>query len=49
MCEESCPVDAIKLEDGEIILSEDKCILCEICSTKCPVSALKLERLPHES
>jgi Fe-S-cluster-containing hydrogenase component 2 len=36
-------MDAIKLEDDKIVLSPDKCILCDVCSTKCPVGALKLE------
>jgi len=31
------------LEGDEVVLSEDKCILCNVCSTKCPVGALKLE------
>jgi Fe-S-cluster-containing hydrogenase component 2 len=43
-------VDAIKAGDDLVTLDEDKCILCEVCSTKCPVGALKLKaRLPDES
>ncbi len=49
VCEENCPVEAIKLEDDKIVFFEDKCINCEVCSKKCPVGALKLERLPNES
>ena len=40
---------AIRLEDGEVVVDDEKCILCEVCSTKCPVAALKLERLSDES
>lgn len=43
VCEEQCPMGAIKLEDDKVVLSSDKCILCDVCSTKCPVGALKLE------
>lgn len=43
LCEESCPVEAIKLEDGKVVLDNDKCIKCNVCSTKCPVGALTLE------
>lgn len=45
ICEESCPMEAIKLIDGEIQLDKDKCILCEVCSSKCPVNALILRGL----
>ncbi|MGZ7070382.1 MAG: 4Fe-4S binding protein, partial [Methanobacterium sp.] len=49
ICEENCPLDAIKLGENRIEYFEDKCILCEVCSNKCPVGALKLERLSNES
>ena len=45
VCEENCPVEAIKLENGEIVYSKNKCILCEVCSKKCPVAALNLEEV----
>ncbi len=41
LCEENCPVDAIRLEDGEVVLDDDKCIRCVECSNHCPVEALK--------
>ena len=43
VCEENCPVDAIKIDGDRVVLDQEKCILCEVCSTKCPVGALKLE------
>ncbi|KZX16576.1 ferredoxin [Methanobrevibacter cuticularis] len=45
LCEESCPVEAIKLEDDKVVLDNEKCIRCNVCSTKCPVNALSLKNL----
>ncbi|MDO5849019.1 MAG: 4Fe-4S binding protein [Methanobrevibacter sp.] len=42
LCEENCPTDAIKLENGEVVLDDDKCIRCIECTSCCPVGALKL-------
>ncbi|WP_407413366.1 4Fe-4S binding protein [Methanobrevibacter sp.] len=41
LCEENCPVDAIRLEDGGVVLDDDKCIRCVECTNHCPVGALK--------
>ncbi len=41
LCEENCPVEAIRLEDGEVVLDDDKCIRCVECTNHCPVGALK--------
>lgn len=41
LCEENCPVEAISLEDGEVVLDDDKCIRCVECSNHCPVGALQ--------
>jgi ferredoxin len=35
ICEDSCPVDAITI-DNTIKISEEKCIECGICSAQCP-------------
>lgn len=45
LCEENCPVEAIKLEDGNVVLNKDKCIRCNSCTDRCPVGALKLINL----
>lgn len=45
LCEESCPVDAIKLEGEKVVLDNRKCIKCNVCSSKCPVNALSLREL----
>lgn len=42
LCEENCPTEAIKLEDGEVVLDDDKCIRCIECTSRCPVGALML-------
>ena len=42
LCEDNCPVAAIKVVDGEIFLNNDKCIRCKECSSRCPVGALNL-------
>lgn len=42
LCEENCPVDAIQLIDGEVVLDDDKCIRCINCTSRCPVGALEL-------
>ena len=41
LCEENCPVEAIRLEGGEVVLDDDKCIRCVECTNHCPVGALK--------
>ena len=41
LCEDNCPVEAIKLIDNEVVLDDDKCIRCISCTNHCPVGALK--------
>lgn len=45
LCEETCPVDAIKLDGDKVVLDNNKCIRCNVCSSKCPVNALNLKDL----
>jgi len=40
-CEESCPVEAIKV-DGKAKVDEETCIDCGTCIDECPVEALSL-------
>lgn len=42
LCEENCPVEAIKLVDEKVVLDNDKCIRCISCTSHCPVGALEL-------
>ena len=41
LCEENCPVGAIQLIDGEVVLDNNECIRCVECTKHCPVGALK--------
>lgn len=41
LCEENCPMGAIELVDGKVVLDDDKCIRCIECTRHCPVFALK--------
>jgi len=42
-CEEVCPVDAIKIVDGEPQVDEEECIGCSICTLECPHGTLEPE------
>ena len=48
LCEENCPVEAIWLEDGEVVLDDDKCIRCVECTNHCPVGALQRIEIEKE-
>lgn len=41
ICENICPVEAIKIEDGKAEIS-DGCIECGACVGECPVEAISL-------
>lgn len=43
-CIERCQVNAIRDEDGAILIQQDKCIGCGLCVTGCPAAAVKLKR-----
>lgn len=49
-CEDVCPKDAIKVEDGIIaVVNEDKCIGCGVCVRNCPAGIMyKVERGNYE-
>ena len=40
-CEETCPVDAIKVNDKAEV-NEETCIECGACVDECPVEAISL-------
>lgn len=44
VCEEACPMEAIKMTDDIALVNKEKCIGCGVCSYQCPVTAIKLER-----
>lgn len=39
LCEEICPTDAIKVENGKVIFTREECILCGDCISSCPTDA----------
>jgi len=41
-CEELCPSDAIKIEEG-VLFNPEKCLACYGCVAICPYKALRLE------
>jgi uncharacterized Fe-S center protein len=44
-CEEICPGDAVKIEDGAAHVTYSKCIRCFCCHEVCPENAIVLETL----
>jgi len=44
ICMKRCQMDALKLDNGEIILDKDRCIGCGLCVTTCPTHSLSLIR-----
>lgn len=40
ICVEVCPKDALSIENGEVKVNFDKCVLCEKCAMHCPVGAI---------
>lgn len=44
VCIEACPENAIKEEDGRIVINESLCTLCGICASVCEEEAIVIER-----
>jgi electron transport complex protein RnfB len=44
MCEDRCPMDAIRLEDGVAVMDMKRCIGCGLCVSTCPTNSCKLVR-----
>lgn len=42
-CVESCPSDALKVENEKVCVDGDACVDCGVCVDKCPVEALSME------
>ena len=38
--DKSCPSKATSMVDGKLVIHEDKCITCGVCSEKCPFDAV---------
>jgi len=39
-CEEGCPVEAIKVEDGKANVDAETCVDCGTCIEECPEKAI---------
>lgn len=42
-CAATCPVGAIKENNGVYVIDKDVCIDCGACAAGCPVEAIKAE------
>ena len=41
-CVDSCPVEAITMEDDVAVIDADACVDCGACVGECPVEAISL-------
>ena len=49
-CAKGCPEEAItKLENGAVVIDEDKCVGCGYCTHNCPFSVPKVDREKNKS
>jgi ferredoxin len=42
-CVDSCPSEAIKMEDEKAVIDVEKCVDCGVCVDECPVEAITME------
>ena len=42
-CVDSCPSEAIKMEEGKACIDVDNCVDCGVCVDECPVEAISME------
>lgn len=42
-CVDSCPVEAIEIQDDVAVVDEETCTDCGACVDVCPVEAISLE------
>jgi len=42
-CIESCPSEAIVMEDGKAVVKVENCVDCAVCVDECPVEAISME------
>ena len=42
-CVDSCPVEAISMNDEKAVVNEDDCTDCETCVDACPEEAISME------
>jgi len=42
-CVDSCPSEAIKMENDKALVDADACVDCAVCVDECPVEAISME------
>ena len=42
-CVDSCPSEAISMEDDKAVIDVEKCVDCGVCVDECPVEAISME------
>lgn len=42
-CVESCPVEAISMDDAKAKVDDDACVDCGACVDECPVEAIAMD------
>jgi NAD-dependent dihydropyrimidine dehydrogenase PreA subunit len=48
LCARLCPVEAFRVEGGQVALiydNEDECTLCNLCVDQCPENAIEVVKL----
>ncbi len=48
LCARLCPVEAFRVEGGQVTLiydNEDECTLCNLCVDQCPEDAIEVVKL----
>lgn len=42
-CADSCPAEAISIQDGKAQVDAEACVECELCVSVCPTGAISME------
>ena len=42
-CVDSCPSEAIKMENDKAVIDNDACVDCGVCVDECSVEAISME------
>ena len=42
-CIDSCPSEAIKMEEEKAVIDADTCVDCGVCVDECPVESISME------
>ncbi len=42
-CVDTCPSEAIEMQDSKALVVADKCVDCGVCVDECPVEAIRME------